>query len=91
VLLQKPGSESPRVRVPQRPAFLQQERCCLGLEVPPRRRPGTGQGLAAFEFCPSELGTRGAVDLPGSAAKLQNAAEDSVAGKRDGEIKTAWR
>ena len=30
---------------------------------------------AAFEFCPSELGTRGAVDLPRSAAKLQNAAE----------------
>jgi hypothetical protein len=30
---------------------------------------------AAFEFCPSELGTHGAVDLPRSSAKLQNAAD----------------
>jgi hypothetical protein len=47
--------------------------------------------IAAFEFCPSELGTRGAVDLPRSSAKLQNAAEHSVASECDGEIKAAAR
>ena len=33
------------------------------------------------EFCPSELGTREAADLPRSTAKLRNAAKNSVASK----------
>jgi hypothetical protein len=49
-----------------------------------RRKTGRNERERAswrgcVEFCPSELGTREAADLPRSTAKLQNAAEDSLA------------
>lgn len=43
----------------------------------------------SLEFCPSELGTHEAADLPRSTAKLQNAAEHSIASECDRKIK-AW-
>jgi hypothetical protein len=40
-----------------------------------------------LRFCPSALGTHEAADLPRSTAKVQNAAEDSVARECDAGIK----
>jgi hypothetical protein len=39
-----------------------------------------------IEFCPSELGTREAADLPRSTAKRPNAADPSVAFECDKEV-----
>jgi len=43
--------------------------------------------MLCFELCPSELGTRGAADLPRSTAKLRDAADHRIAKKCDMDIK----
>ena len=44
--------------------------------------------MCCVEFCPSELGTREAADLPRSAAGLQNAAKHSLASQCDGRVES---
>jgi hypothetical protein len=43
--------------------------------------------MLCFESCPSELGTRGAADLPRSTAELRDAAERGISKKCDGTVK----